>query len=76
MTRAETLAAGVAVGALIAFATPPANATPISPAAKNLVAGTAVQTVQMGYCARWFRECRLRWGGGWRFRRCLVRHGC
>ena len=28
------------------------------------------------YCRRWRRECRYRWGGGWRYRRCMRRHGC
>lgn len=28
-------------------------------------------------CHAWRRECADRWGwGGWRFRRCLDRHGC
>lgn len=30
-----------------------------------------------GYCMRWRNICADRWGwGGWRFRRCLRRHGC
>ncbi len=30
-----------------------------------------------GRCRAWRHECAARWGwGGWRFRRCLARHGC
>jgi hypothetical protein len=28
-------------------------------------------------CRAWRHECAARWGwGGWRYRRCLERHGC
>ncbi len=27
-------------------------------------------------CVRWRRTCARRWGGGWRYRRCLRRHAC
>jgi len=38
---------------------------------------SSVEHVQFGgRCRAWHRECRARWGGGWRFRRCLARHGC
>jgi hypothetical protein len=30
-----------------------------------------------GYCVRWRHRCAHRWGWGtWRFRRCVVNHGC
>jgi len=30
-----------------------------------------------GHCVRWRHICARRWGwGGWRFRRCVIRHGC
>lgn len=30
-----------------------------------------------GYCARWRNICANRYGwGGWRYRRCVRRHGC
>jgi hypothetical protein len=47
----------------------------VSPGAK---AGppSSVEHVQFRHCRAWYRECRARWGGGWRFRRCLARHGC
>jgi hypothetical protein len=35
-----------------------------------------IEHVQYRHCRAWYRECRERWGGGWRFRRCLARHGC
>ena len=35
-----------------------------------------VEQVQFRGCRFWYRECRARWGGGWRFRRCLARRGC
>jgi hypothetical protein len=37
-----------------------------------------VETVQWrGRCRAWRHECGRRWGwGGWRYRRCLARHGC
>jgi hypothetical protein len=39
---------------------------------------TLVETVQWrGRCRAWRHECAHRWGwGGWRYRRCLARHGC
>jgi hypothetical protein len=35
-----------------------------------------IEHVQFRHCRAWYRECRARWGGGWRFRRCLARRGC
>jgi hypothetical protein len=35
-----------------------------------------VETVQWRRCRWWNRECRARWGGGWRYRRCMARRGC
>ena len=30
-----------------------------------------------GRCSAWRNECAARWGwGGWRFQRCIARHGC
>ena len=50
-----------------------APATPIHPAVDSAL----VMKVQYyGYCRRWYRECRYRWGAGWRFRRCMRIHGC
>lgn len=50
-----------------------APVTPIHPAIER----SLVQEVQYSnYCRRWYRECRYRWGAGWRFRRCMRIHGC
>jgi hypothetical protein len=36
-----------------------------------------VEKAQYRYCRQWRRECADRWGwGGYRFERCLRRHGC
>lgn len=32
--------------------------------------------VQFRRCRFVRRECRARWGGGWRYRRCVIRRGC
>ncbi len=46
----------------------------------GVIAGDGLlEPVQWGWrrCRYWRRECAERWGwGGWRFRRCLWRHGC
>lgn len=46
--------------------------TPIQP----VLNGSQVHQVHYSYCRRWYRECRYRWGAGWRFRRCMRLHGC
>ncbi|MDX2265587.1 MAG: hypothetical protein NW215_11535 [Hyphomicrobiales bacterium] len=48
--------------------------TVVAPAPAQPRARSLVQPV--GYCASWFRECRYRWGYGWRFRRCMAIRGC
>lgn len=35
-----------------------------------------VEKTHYRYCRRWHSECRYRWGYGWRYRRCMARHGC
>lgn len=74
--RVMTLLAAGAVCAMISFGVPSTQAAPITPAAKSLAVELTVEHVQMRYCRRWYRECRARWGWGWRFRRCMARHGC
>jgi hypothetical protein len=44
--------------------------------AKSSVSPSLVTKVQHGYCVDAYRLCRYRWGGGWRFRRCLAIRGC
>jgi hypothetical protein len=77
MLKTMTLAAGLL--ALGTLAVPQmASAASFSPVPG--IAGShtnLVETVQWRGCRGWRRECAARWGwGGWRFRRCLARHGC
>jgi hypothetical protein len=64
------------------FAFGSANATEISPGKmQSLIrlemSQSLLETVQYRRCRYWRRECAHRWGwGGWRYRRCLIRHGC
>jgi hypothetical protein len=53
----------------------------ISASAAPITAGEAVPAaekqmtkVYWGSCHRWRHRCRYRWGGGWRYRRCMRRH--
>lgn len=77
MMQKLTLAA-LAAGAMICVSVPShAAALSSSPAGKTLSGPSLIETVQYRrYCRRWHRECRARWGWGWRFRRCMRRHGC
>lgn len=68
-------AAGGLMLAGLLLAAPSARAAPLTPATPVLD-GKLVQPAQYGYCRRWYRECRYRWGGGWRFDRCMRVHGC
>lgn len=79
MIAKMTLAAGLlALGTLAApqFA----SAATLAPGASQpttSVDSLLVEKVQFGGCRAWRHECARRWGwGGWRFRRCLARHGC
>ena len=66
--RTLTLAA-LATGAAICFGA--------APMGKTLTQSVVTEPVQYRrYCRRWNRECRARWGWGWRYRRCMRRHGC
>ena len=68
-------AALLALGGVVLFGSPAgaAPATPIHPA----VDSPLIKKVHYyGYCRRWYRECRYRWGAGWRFRRCMRIHRC
>lgn len=70
--------------ATVLFAFGNADATEISPGKmQSLILPEMSQsqswlnTVQYRRCRYWRRECAFRWGwGGWRYRRCLFRHGC
>jgi hypothetical protein len=67
-----------AIAAPLAFSATSSQAAPASPLG---LAGqpetSAVTLVEWGRCRHWRRECAERWPMfGWRFRRCLVIHGC
>lgn len=74
-----TLAAGVVALGTFAGSTFAAAAT-VAPGASLPAISTAslVEKAQFrGRCRAWRRECGRRWGwGGFRYRRCLARHGC
>jgi len=73
----KTVAAGVALASVVWFTAPAAQAAPLAQTPIGVTADTLVEKARWGrYCRRWYRECRWRWGGGWRFRRCMRRHGC
>lgn len=76
MIKTMTLAAALlALGTVVAPQVSSAASFSTVPGATS---GTnLVETVQWRGCRAWHRECAARWGwGGWRFRRCLARHGC
>jgi hypothetical protein len=74
LPSSSLLAAALALGGLV-LTGPSAMAAPVTPI-HPVVNSTHVQQVHYGYCRRWYRECRYRWGAGWRFRRCMRAHGC
>ena len=54
----------------------PASAVPLAPQTKAPFS-LAEKVDWRGHCSRWRHECSSRWGWGtWRFRRCMVFHGC
>lgn len=72
-----TLAAGLLALGLLAVPQM-SNAASFSPVPGSSAGeNSLVETVQWrGRCRAWRNECARRWGGGWRYRRCLARHGC
>jgi hypothetical protein len=75
MVRSLVVASALAMGSLT-LAHPAAAAGPAAPLNQSLAGEAIVEQVQWRYCRRWHRECRYRWGYGWRYRRCMRRHGC
>jgi len=78
--RGTISAAGLALVGL-AWLAIPAQAAPLSQTPGEAASGIRLESMieqvqRRGYCRRWHRECRLRWGGGPRFRRCMIRNGC
>jgi hypothetical protein len=68
--------AGVIVIAAGFFSVPQIASAGVAAPGAAVMQSSAVEHVQFRRCRAWYRECRARWGGGWRFRRCLARHGC
>lgn len=78
MLRGVIVAAALVAGGM-AFGSGGASAAPVAakPSGATLPQLSLIEKSQYRrYCRRWYRECRARWGGGWRFRRCMRRHGC
>ena len=78
MLRGMIVAAALAAGGM-ALSTGGASAAPVSTKSSGatLPQLSLIEKSQYRrYCRRWYRECRARWGSGWRFRRCMRRHGC
>ena len=75
MVRSLAIASALMVGG-ITFGAQQAAAVTIPPVGQTLAGQSIVDKAQYRYCRRWNRECRARWGGGWRYRRCMARHGC
>ena len=73
------IAGGVLMIATL-FSAEMAAANPVALASTlgaSSAAGTLVEKAQWRGCYFWRHECARRWGwGGYRFRRCLRRHGC
>ncbi|HEU0060526.1 MAG TPA: glycosyl hydrolase family 5 [Hyphomicrobiaceae bacterium] len=67
---------GVIVTAGIFFMPQMSAAAGVIPPGAQITHQSLVEPVQYRRCRAWYRECRVRWRGGWRFRRCLARHGC
>jgi hypothetical protein len=67
---------GVIVAAGVVFMPQMGSAAGVTSPGSQITHQSLVEPVQYRYCRGWYHECRERWGGGWRFRRCLARHGC
>lgn len=75
--RNLTIAAALTAGLLVFSGIPSSHAAPLPSANKSFAADSAVHEARHGrYCRRWHWICRDRWGWGWRYRRCMWRHGC
>lgn len=87
--RISTILAGAVLALSFAVAPTPSMAAPAVPGIKIDSSVNHVQKVhrrgwrhghrhwRYNRCHRWRNRCAYRWGwGGYRFRRCLRRHGC
>ena len=77
MLRCIAVASGMMIGGL-AFAAQQVSASPMRPGSQqSLHAEAVVEKVgRRHHCARWYRECHGRYGGGRRFLHCMAQHGC
>jgi hypothetical protein len=75
MVRGVVVASTLVMGGMLVTGQS-AAAAPTLPVGQTLRGEGIVQQAQYRYCRRWHRECRYRWGYGWRYRRCMRRHGC
>lgn len=77
MSRTLLIASAVCAMSTAALFTP-VQASPVSGLTLSPLS-TQSLTDNVGWrrhCWRWNFICRERWGWGWRYRRCMVRHGC
>lgn len=78
MLRSLVIAGGIAIGGL-SLGPGGASAAPAGAIANSTLLpqlSLIEKSQYRRYCRRWYHECRARWGSGWRFRRCMRRHGC
>jgi hypothetical protein len=75
MLRTIAGAALLAIAA-IPFSASGASAAGMTPMTRLPAMDNLIEKTQYRYCRRWNRECRYRWGYGWRYRRCMRIRGC
>ncbi len=76
MVRGLLLVSAISIAGLT-YSGGSALSAPAASMASALPQMTLVEQAQYrNYCRRWYRECRYRWGAGWKFRRCLRIRGC
>jgi hypothetical protein len=70
-------AAMMATPLMLGGASAAGTAVPQMKAAQSTATNGAI-VEKAGYrrCARWNVRCHRRHGWGWKYRRCMVRHGC
>lgn len=79
MRRTMLIAAAVTMASplMLGEASAASTQVPQMQAAQSAAAaGAIVEKAGYRHCARWNYRCHRRWGWGWKYRRCMVRHGC
>lgn len=74
--RALIVAGAVAAASAAAFLTPALAAPVGNVGATDPMAQTLIEKAGYRRCAKWNYICRDRWVAGWKYRRCMRRHGC